>query len=143
MTSIQRLQWVALPSGASGAEGLGVTVFVAPQLEPDGEAATLADFPDLAGWPGASLDLSWEVALDNGVRMIATRVSPAPDAALWPRLFPPTLPVRRFAPDDPLDRRSRPRSAPRSPRTPCAPRTRERWVRPSATPRRPPATDNS
>ncbi len=99
MTVEQRLQWVALPNGAS-ADGtqLRLSVFVAPRLRTD-EGVTLAPFTDFLDWPAVlnAAGVSFAVELDDGTSIPATVEGEAPESTLWTAFFGPATVLAPFA----------------------------------------------
>jgi hypothetical protein len=85
----QRVMFTACPNGVVD-DGLALSVFIAPKLDPGGAATTLGDFPDFVDWP--SVDIRWEVALGNEV-LTAEVVSDSPSSELWGGLFSADTPV--------------------------------------------------
>jgi hypothetical protein len=96
----QIVVWTALPYGMNpGGTRLRLSALVSPRLETaPAPAGTLADFPAFQNWPGQAIGFA--VSFSGGAAVAATRISPAPDPALWASLFPPSMPVDGFVPDD-------------------------------------------
>jgi hypothetical protein len=85
---------VALPHSISADAGFHVSLFVAPQLVPDGDEGRLDDFSLFLHW-GAGLLTDAEFGLRDQQGPIAvTPVAEPIDAALWDRVFGPDTPVR-------------------------------------------------
>jgi hypothetical protein len=102
MTVDQRIQWIALPAGAA-ADGLHLSVFVAPRLRTD-EDATLAPFADFLDWPARIRDTTFAIELSDGASVAARVPSDPPDSTLWTALFGPHTPLAPFVFDDYADR---------------------------------------
>jgi hypothetical protein len=87
----QRVLWTACPHGKATDGKLRVSVHVAPQLFPNGNAvSTLAKFPDWENWPATQVSFKVKV---GAVTYDADIVSAAPSLSLWQALFPSTTPV--------------------------------------------------
>lgn len=102
MTTEQKLQWVAVPSGVLPNGRLKVTAVMSPRLRTD-DGITLAVYPDLLDWPAVVTTATWTVDAD-GTDLPAEVVSPAPESDLWAALFPPETPVRPWEFPDLADR---------------------------------------
>jgi hypothetical protein len=90
---------VALPYSRSEERPFHVSLFVAPDLVPDGAEGELGDFPHWVEWaaelPSATVTLSNQLGQLAGEPLLD-----AIDAAVWGAVFPPDTPVRaREAPD--------------------------------------------
>lgn len=84
---------LALPVSANAGADLHVNVFISPKLSGAADV-TLADFPLFQAWAGfARSGLNLTLVDQNGPMATTMDVS-AVDPALWPRVFPGTLPVR-------------------------------------------------
>jgi hypothetical protein len=102
VTTEQKLQWVAVPSGVLPDGRLRITAVMSPRLRTD-DGITLAVYADLLDWPGAVAAASWTVDAD-GTDLPAEVVSPAPESDLWAALFPPETPVKPWEFPDLTDR---------------------------------------
>jgi len=103
----QRLLWIPIPSGvSSNGKTLFLSVLVAPQLETaPAPSATLAQFPDMLGWPSQSLKFSVRFGSKPSVQ--AKVQSPPPSAGFWQAIFKSSLPVANYQFDDFTDRKVR------------------------------------
>lgn len=102
MTTEQRLQWVAVPTGVLDDGRLRISVAVTPRLRSD-DGTTLAVYNDLLDWPAALAAATFVVAVD-GVAVPAQRVSATAESDLWTALFPPETPVNPYRFADYADR---------------------------------------
>ena len=86
----------ALPHSADPAAARHLSLFVTHRLTPDGAQGTVADFPHVRDWTAL---LAGATVTVTGRAGGVTRVVPATadltvlDPSLWPRVFPPDLPV--------------------------------------------------
>jgi hypothetical protein len=96
----QIIVWTALPFGMNPAgTQLRLSALVSPRLETAPVAGgTLKDFPDFLDWPAVKLSLS--VEFNGGAPVAAKRTSPVPSSTHWAALFPASMPVMGFVPDD-------------------------------------------
>ncbi|MET4658260.1 hypothetical protein ABID80_001970 [Streptomyces sp. PvP037] len=110
----QKVLWTVLPAGlSSDGTQVKLSVFVTPRLgvpdpapdpaaEPPGkpERGTLRPFPDFLAWPERIKDATFEFGPGDGVSPSfsgAVRPSgPAPDNALWTKLFGPDIPLEPY-----------------------------------------------
>ena len=115
MTAVS-LTWATLPNGirrdsADDPWRARVSIFLTPRLQPDGESATLGDFPVFADWPSSLRGLASGAPAFGIVLRDGRGVFPpvpaqhrygheAPDSRAWREIFRPDLPVRPFLPPD-------------------------------------------
>jgi hypothetical protein len=87
----QRVLWTACPHGKAKDGKLRVSVHVAPQLFPTGNAvSTLAEFSDWQYWPATNVSFKVKI----GPRTFdADIVSAPPSSSLWHVLFPSSTTV--------------------------------------------------
>src|ERR1039458_7503360 len=87
----QRVLWTACPHGKAKDGKLRVSVHVAPQLFPTGNAtSTLAEFSDWQYWPATNVSFKVKI----GPRTFdADIVSAPPSPSLWHVLFPSSTTV--------------------------------------------------
>ncbi len=106
----QTVIWTALPNGATGdaaSRRLRLSVLVSPRLVSPEAQPTLAEFADFVLWPHrlAAGQVAFFVqarpAADQppGQPVLATVVSPPPDADLWRAIFAPSTPVESHTTD--------------------------------------------
>ena len=103
----QIVQWIFLPGGLTDDGQLAASIFVSPRLRTDeGQAPTLADFPDFVDWPALVSSGQLQITLQRGdlVTEAPMQVIGGSSSELWRALFPAETPVRSFAFDDYADR---------------------------------------
>ena len=96
----QTIVWTALPFGINPTgKQLRLSVLISPRLDTTPAASgILKDFPDFRNWPAVNLRFSVEF---NGGTLVAAKVtSSAPSSTHWTALFPSSMPVTGFIPDD-------------------------------------------
>ncbi|MFC9919601.1 hypothetical protein [Agromyces binzhouensis] len=96
----------ALPYSLADDARFHLTVFITHKLVDGGPGATLADFPAAADWIGTLGDATFGLvsSLDPGTALPLRVVSdPAPDAASWAAVLPPSTTVEDFPAPTPTD----------------------------------------
>ena len=90
----QTILWIPLPGGFVDAARTRarLSVFVSPQLQPDGDG-TLAAF-DFRDWPGRLVSGGLTFAVQLAGRTIEAGIASAPESRLWTALFAPDTFVR-------------------------------------------------
>jgi len=90
----QRVLWTACPHGKAKDGRLRVSVHVAPQLFPNGNAvSSLAEFSDWQYWPATNVRFKLKI----GSRTFdADIVSAPPSSSLWHALFPASTTVEPY-----------------------------------------------
>jgi hypothetical protein len=81
----QQVMFTACPRDRVG-DGLRLSVFVSPRLDPQDDDQVLGTFPDFLDWPATVAAMSWEVLL-NGTPNAAVVDSDPPSSTLWTGLF--------------------------------------------------------
>ncbi len=90
----------ALPYSAAADEAFHVSLFVTHRLTPDRAEGTMSEFPRVGDWTATLTGRGAEIRLRGGradgtsVEIPVTPVLDKLDAALWPRVFPASFPVR-------------------------------------------------
>lgn len=110
MPTVEKIVWTALPNGVAGtppntANGLMLSVFIAPRLRPDPTATspTLGLFPDFLDWPATLSKVQFAVQFAGGPTLTARphpRPRLAPNSVLWRKVFPPSTPIQSHTLDD-------------------------------------------
>jgi hypothetical protein len=116
ITRTETLMWTALPGGmgptdSHGVQHLRLSVFLSPRLETTAPSGLISEFPDFSGsrtyanWAAlmqtvrfsVEFTIAGLVPLRRTVDSSSVRLtSAAPDAALWERIFPDTMPYKAF-----------------------------------------------
>lgn len=100
----QSFVWTCLPDGISPEDGqLCLSLLVSPRLDPEGDAPSLASFPEWLDWPAAIATADFTI-LANGQAVVQRSIGGdghnttlgAPDSDVWRALFKPTLPVTPY-----------------------------------------------
>ncbi|OIJ63625.1 hypothetical protein [Streptomyces mangrovisoli] len=120
----QHINWTVLPAGLSDdGTQVRVSVFIAPRLQPENGAGTLADFPDFVDWPARLEDATFVFAAgEDGTGAAPPRQldpftdslrpqSPSFDGELWTSLFHEDTPLQPFSFAAPGEREMRTYSA--------------------------------
>ncbi len=90
----ERFTVVALPHTKSADANFHVSLFVAPDLTPDGEAGQLDDFDHFTNWAQTLLSNAEFELFDQSRSIPAVAVLDPIDPAAWEGAFPPDTPVR-------------------------------------------------
>ncbi|MGW4792863.1 hypothetical protein ACWEPC_10680, partial [Nonomuraea sp. NPDC004297] len=93
-----KVVWTAVPAGVAGPAQVRLSVVAGPRLEaPRGRLDDVAEFVD---WPRTLRETvlpALRIVFDGHAEPVLARLdprSPAPDSALWERMFPAASPVR-------------------------------------------------
>jgi hypothetical protein len=81
----QEVMFTACPRGRTG-DGLELSVFIAPRLDPQDDGHVLATFPDFLDWPSVVSSIAWQVSVAGTVHEAQVASDP-PEPALWTALF--------------------------------------------------------
>jgi len=90
---------VALPYSRSDSRPFHVSLFVAPDLVPDGTESPLEDFPHWVAWT-EGLARAEIVLFNQGGVLQSRALMDDLDPEAWAAIFPPDTPVRRRTPPD-------------------------------------------
>ncbi len=98
--TIEHFHVVALPHSVADDAPFHVSVYIAPELTPDGGEGELGDFGHFPNWAEVLLnDATFELRDQSGVIDAEPILDPI-DPAVWEAIFPPDTPVRgRDLPD--------------------------------------------
>jgi hypothetical protein len=93
----QTVVWTAVPNGVEAGK-FSLVCLASPRLSSDGDPSslTLGLFQDFKNWATTAGGVTFAVKFGPSPAVPATRVSAAPNPALWSALFAPTTYVRPF-----------------------------------------------